>query len=129
MSKSNDVGYGKPPRCSRFKKGVSGNPKGRSKGSRNLKTDLLEELHDRVKVTEKGRCRSLTKQQALLRRLMVEALSGEHKPASLLLNLMMQFERSGDFLPATTPTSEEDHALLERYANTLHRMKKQEGRK
>jgi hypothetical protein len=29
MSDSYEVGYGKPPRSTQFKKGVSGNPKGR----------------------------------------------------------------------------------------------------
>jgi hypothetical protein len=32
------VGYGRPPITSRFKPGVSGNIKGRPKGSKNLKT-------------------------------------------------------------------------------------------
>jgi hypothetical protein len=29
-----EVGYGKPPKHSRFKKGKSGNPQGRSKGTK-----------------------------------------------------------------------------------------------
>ena len=32
------VGWGKPPRHTRFKKGQSGNPKGRPPGSKNMNT-------------------------------------------------------------------------------------------
>ncbi len=39
-----DVGYRKPPKHTRFKPGQSGNPRGRPKGTKNLKTDLIEEL-------------------------------------------------------------------------------------
>ena len=48
-AKSYRVGYGKPPKRTRFKKGHSGNPKGRKKGSRNrvnhrLAMDKLVEI-------------------------------------------------------------------------------------
>ncbi len=33
---SSDVGYGKPPKATRFRKGRSGNPKGRQRGDENL---------------------------------------------------------------------------------------------
>ena len=33
--KQYEVGYGKPPKSTQFKPGRSGNPKGRTKGSRN----------------------------------------------------------------------------------------------
>ena len=36
MKSGSDVGYGKPPKNTRFTKGVSGNPHGRPKGSRNV---------------------------------------------------------------------------------------------
>ncbi len=39
-----EVGYGKPPRHTRFQPGRSGNPRGRPKDTKNLKTDLIEEL-------------------------------------------------------------------------------------
>ena len=39
-----EVGYGKPPRHSRFVKGRSGNPRGRPPGTKNLKTLLSEAL-------------------------------------------------------------------------------------
>jgi phage terminase large subunit-like protein len=55
MSKLNnddyEVGYGKPPASSRFRKGQSGNRSGRPKGTKNLKTDLLEAFapeHDKI---------------------------------------------------------------------------------
>jgi len=44
MRDEQPVGYGNPPKESRFKKGQSGNRRGRPKGSKNLKTDLTEEL-------------------------------------------------------------------------------------
>ena len=42
------VGYGKPPRQTRFRKGQSGNPRGRSPGAKNLKTLLNDALNEPV---------------------------------------------------------------------------------
>jgi DNA-binding PucR family transcriptional regulator len=119
MTGKYDVGYGKPPTAGQFKKGKSGNPKGRRKGARNLKTDLLEELHDRIPISERGRRKTFTKQQVLLKRLMNEGISGNFKASALLLQLSMQFERAGDFVPATTPLSSEDEEILQRYAASV----------
>ena len=41
---NHSVGYGRPPEATRFKPGQSGNPKGRPKGSKNLRTLFAEEL-------------------------------------------------------------------------------------
>jgi hypothetical protein len=37
------VGYGRPPKATRFRKGESGNPRGRPKGSKNKHPALNEE--------------------------------------------------------------------------------------
>ena len=86
-----EVGYRKPPQNTRFTKGKSGNPKGRKQGSRNLKTDLFEELGSKVIVKEGGKRRSLTKQQALLKRLVEQGFGGDYKAMALLFGLKAQY--------------------------------------
>src|SRR5215469_2130 len=98
-----EVGYRKPPRSSQFSKGKSGNPKGRPRGSRNLKTDLLEELGSKVIVKEGSKRRSLTKQQALLKRLVERGFGGDHKAIALLFGLKAQYERADGAVPEQTP--------------------------
>lgn len=88
MSESeNDVGYKRPPVTAQFKKGASGNPKGRPKGARNFKTDLKETLARPVQVTEAGRSRSITTQRAGLERLREKALRGDDRALERLLQL------------------------------------------
>lgn len=56
-----EVGYAKPPRTYQFKKGKSGNPKGRPKGSPNFRVAFRKQLAKTAVVSEGGRRRSLTK--------------------------------------------------------------------
>lgn len=70
-------GYGDPPREHCFKKGQSGNPKGRPKGSRNFQTILNRELERSVKVTDNGVRRSFTKSELMVRVLTDKAIKGD----------------------------------------------------
>ena len=81
------VGYGKPPKGTRFKKGKSGNPRGRPKGSLNLATDLTAELGEHITVREDGRPRRVSKQRALIKSLMAKALQGDVRATTSLLAL------------------------------------------
>lgn len=87
MKKSRySVGYGKPPKHSRFKPGQSGNPKGRPKGARGFKAELDEELKQLITVTEAGRTRKLSKQRAMIKALFAKALKGDSKSVQLILS-------------------------------------------
>ena len=46
------VGYGNPPVHTRFKPGQSGNPKGRRKGQRNIRTVVNEALNQPITIRE-----------------------------------------------------------------------------
>jgi hypothetical protein len=87
MSKEYAVGYRKPPKATRFKPGQSGNPKGRSKGSPNLASDLSAELGEQITVREGGQARHISKQRALIKSLMAKALQGDVRATSALLAL------------------------------------------
>jgi hypothetical protein len=82
-----EVGYGKPPRSGQFKRGKSGNPKGRPKGSRKLATDLAIELNEQITVREDGRPRRVSKQRTLIKSLMAKALQGDVRANAALLAL------------------------------------------
>ena len=71
------VGYRKPPAHTRFKKGQSGNPKGRPKGSLNLSTVLVRTLREQVVINEGGQRKTVTKLEAAVKQLANKAASGD----------------------------------------------------
>ena len=80
-----EVGYGKPPRHTRFTKGQSGNPRGRPPGAKNLKTLLSEALNEPVIVTENGARRRVTKREAIITQLVNRSATADCRPPSDIL--------------------------------------------
>ena len=72
-----EVGFGKPPKKSRFSKGVSGNPKGRPKGRRNMATVLEQTLQEKIVVNENGVRTKVTKLEAAAKQLVNKAAAGD----------------------------------------------------
>lgn len=77
MTDNEEIGYGKPPKQTQFRKGMSGNPKGRPKGSRNVATVLARALREKVIVNENGRRRTMTKLDAAIAQLVNKSASGD----------------------------------------------------
>lgn len=82
------VGYRKPPKNHQFRKGQSGNPKGRAKGSRNLETILREEMDRVVTVSEGGQRRKYTKLEIILRVMADKAATGNIAAFRELMKLL-----------------------------------------
>ena len=81
------VGYGQPPVTTRFRKGKSGNPKGRPKAKKNLTTLLQEALEEKVIVNENGDCKAITKRQAGAKQLANKVASGDLRVLLKLVDL------------------------------------------
>jgi hypothetical protein len=78
------VGYGNPPVHSRFKKGQSGNPSGRAKGSQNLKTIFNKVLDEEISLREGSEIKKVSKAEALVRGMVVGALKGDQRNLAML---------------------------------------------
>jgi hypothetical protein len=85
-----DVGYRKPPKASRWRKGQSGNRRGRLKGTRNFKTELTEELGEIIDIKERGVARRITKQRALVKAMTAKAVQGDTRAANILINIIFR---------------------------------------
>ena len=92
---SYEVGFGKPPERTRFKKGRSGNPKGRPRKKPDLYSELTKVLRENVTITVDGQQEKVTVQQALLRRLRDQALRGELWAQKLIQKVVGALPESG----------------------------------
>ena len=86
------VGYRNPPQHTRFRKGQSGNPNGRPKGSLNMATVLERTLREKVVISDNGGRKSVTKLEAAVRQLIDKATLGELKALQLLSALVRSAE-------------------------------------
>jgi len=129
MSSDNyTVGYAKPPKSGQFKKGKSGNKKGRPKGARSLKTVLQAELAQKLPVKEDGKVRKISKMEALAKKLVANALSGDARALSeLLRQVNLHLGDVPDVDHSNTPASEDDAAMLMQFVKRALKQKNEEG--
>lgn len=91
-----EVGYGKPPKHTRFKPGQSGNPAGRRRKPQTLARDLLDEMEDVVTVEDGDGPRTVSRQRAILRRLTAKAIEGDPKATDMVLGLVQRLIGAGE---------------------------------
>jgi hypothetical protein len=111
---SYEVGFGKPPRSTKFKSGQSGNPKGRPKGAKNFATALENELQSTVVVTENGKRKRISKRQIIAKRLVNQAVAGDPRAIPLLLHeTRIQEGRFADATRDEIFDTAEDHKVID----------------
>jgi hypothetical protein len=105
-----DVGYGKPPKGSRFKPGNNANPKGRPKRKPlAIAKTIADFVNQPVQYTENGRKRKATRQDLKIKKIVSDAVKGDVKSAEMMLKLLefakkhggvgIQTIRIGNWLP------------------------------
>lgn len=113
MAGNYEVGKRKPPKHTRYKKGQSGNPKGRPKGAKNVATDLAEEASELVAVREGDRVIKVSKQRVMIKALFNKAMKGDVRAATTVLAMTQKIgDQAGADLAAPELQLDEE-ALLE----------------
>jgi Family of unknown function (DUF5681) len=75
-----EVGYGKPPKATQFKKGQSGNPRGRPKKQpKDVAAHMSDLLAEKRPVKKDGVTVMMSGEEVIARRLMEKALKGDPK--------------------------------------------------
>jgi hypothetical protein len=113
MNDATATGFKRPPRASQFKLGQSGNPKGRPKGSRNLKTDLNDLMKKRIEIREDGEARQISRQEAILLSLFGRAARGDVKASTTLINMVMKLNPEVRDGSESTDISKNDQDIIE----------------
>jgi hypothetical protein len=112
-----EVGYGKPPVDTRFG-GPRSNRPSRGRVSRNLKSDLLDELGERIEVKANGRQVKLSQQRALLKALAVRGIKGDVRAIAKLLDLALKVLGPEHGAAPVVDLTAEDQAILDRFVET-----------
>lgn len=110
-----------------FKKGVSGNPKGRPRGSRNQSSLFEDIVNAPVPVTENGKRKIITKREASLIQLANKAASGDLRATKMLEDMYERYckektlrpRASSESVASVGPITEEEAA--KRYHEALKR--------
>jgi hypothetical protein len=109
------VGYRRPPKSGQFKKGESGNPNGRPKGSRGLEKVVLDELKTKITVNENGRSKRVKKIEVIAKQVVNKAVTGDSKSIALLIGVSQRHEEklAAKASPLIETLPEEDKQVME----------------
>jgi hypothetical protein len=117
------VGYGKPPRHTRFRHGRSGNPKGRPPGAKNLASVLERVLGEAVVVSENGRRRKISKGEAVIKQLVNKAAAGDARAMRMLLGEIRQLQGRADASADAVVLDDADQLVIDQLQRRLQQLK------
>ena len=119
-TKDYTVGYGKPPVETRFQKGISGNPKGRPRKSKNTATIVKQLLDEGIIVTQNGERTQMIAREAMLRKQRAKALAGDSRALNYFLPSI------GAVGPALAEQEQENEAQRQEQERIVRAMTAQE---
>jgi hypothetical protein len=101
---SYEVGFGRPPKHTQFRKGHSGNPKGRPKESKNISALTRKMFQEKVAVKSNGRTQTMTKLEAAFAQLINKAANGDLKAFKEVIRLSEKLQEQEPFPNVPTIT-------------------------
>lgn len=109
------VGNRRPPREAQWKKGQSGNPKGKPKGTKSVSATFRKAGLEKVEVRVRGRTRTMTRLDLIVARIVEEAAKGDRKAAELALRYLAPALPEELLKPHDVEPAAEDLAILENF--------------
>jgi hypothetical protein len=82
----------RPPPKGQFRPGQSGNPKGRPKGSRNIRTYVVKLLDAKIPVIEGGKTKKISRAEAIAIQYVNLAAKRDPKSLAAVLNMTREFD-------------------------------------
>ena len=104
------VGYKRPPQHTRFQPGVSGNPSGRRKGSKNIRSIFEKILGEEISLREGSITKKITKAEAVVRSLVISAMKGDSRSQQ---NLFRLAEQIGQFVEPPAPLQRIERVIVD----------------
>ena len=86
------MGYKKPPAHTRFKKGQSGNPRGRPRQDLTAAEMFAEEFQSNISIMENGRRIRINKLRLVFKRVINQAIAGNTRPLVSILQRLNALE-------------------------------------
>ena len=90
-----EVGYGKPPKANQFRRGRTGNPRGKKPGEENMISAFKRHVQKRVKINDGNRIYTTTLAEAVILKNYNAALQ---KNPVAMSNMFRLAEASGEFV-------------------------------
>jgi hypothetical protein len=111
------VGYARPPVHSRFQPGQCGNPRGRPKGSKNLRTIAEKCAFEPVIIREGKRVRKAAAFEVMLKQAFAKALKQDIRAAAFIVAALGRLGLLGGEMTeeSTSRSSAEDETIIREY--------------
>jgi hypothetical protein len=118
-----EIGYAKPPVHTRFQKGESGNPRGKKKGHKGLKGAVSAVFQEKVAIRTARGVKKVTKLDALVQKLMNDALTGDGRAVMHIVRLAKEAGLTQEVavIEEAQDLSEQDHLIMARYMKPTRR--------
>lgn len=117
-------GYKDPPKETQFKKGVSGNPKGRPKGSRNFLSLLENIIEQKIPIKQGSEEVKITKKEAMLIQWINKAIKGDMSAIQHLIPLLFQIEQKNEDKNEKQNVSLKDKEILDNFISKFYKGEK-----